>query len=72
VAATALVRLLPMQLRWAIADIWYFRDQATVLVQAGLLDPTNLPVVGAEGARKVVDEKSVKSNKLIPEWKATK
>lgn len=28
-------------------------DQATVLVQIGLLDPTGLPVVGAESARKV-------------------
>jgi carboxymethylenebutenolidase len=30
-------------------------DQASVLVQIGLLDPTGLPVVGAEGARKVLD-----------------
>jgi carboxymethylenebutenolidase len=29
-------------------------DQASVLVQVGLLDPTGLPVVGAEGARKVL------------------
>lgn len=49
-----------------------FRDQATVLVQIGLLDPTNLPVLGAESAKKVVDEDSVKSNKLIPEWKTPK
>jgi carboxymethylenebutenolidase len=32
-------------------------DQASVLVQLGLLDPTGLPVVGAEGARKVLDPK---------------
>ncbi|KAI9653391.1 MAG: hypothetical protein M1821_007056 [Bathelium mastoideum] len=55
-------------------------DQATVLVQVGLLDPKmvpqamkkqgveRLPVVGAEGARKVVDEESVESNELIPVW----
>ena len=33
-------------------------DQASVLVQLGLLDPAGLPVVGAEGARKVLDPKS--------------
>jgi len=32
-------------------------DQASVLVQLGLLDPAGLPVVGAEGARKVLDPK---------------
>jgi len=32
-------------------------DQASVLVQIGLLDPTGLPVVGAESARKVQDPK---------------
>ncbi len=30
-------------------------DQAGVLVQTGLLDPANLPVTGAESARKVLD-----------------
>ena len=62
-------------------------DQATVLVQIGLLDPkyvpstfktsesgrekqvTRLPVVGREGARKVVDERVGASNELIPDWK---
>ena len=32
-------------------------DQAGVLVQIGLLDPTGLPVTGAESARKVLDPK---------------
>jgi carboxymethylenebutenolidase len=32
-------------------------DQASVLVQIGLLDPTGLPVTGAESARKVLDSK---------------
>jgi carboxymethylenebutenolidase len=32
-------------------------DQASVLVQIGLLDPKGLPVVGAEGARRVLDPK---------------
>jgi len=61
-------------------------DQATVLVQVGLLDPKyvpktfktaeegrekeveRLPVCGKEAARKVLDEDSSKSNKLIPDW----
>lgn len=30
-------------------------DQATVLVQLGLLDPAGLPVCGPEGARRVLD-----------------
>jgi carboxymethylenebutenolidase len=32
-------------------------DQAGVLLQVGLLDPTGLPVCGAESARKVLDPK---------------
>jgi carboxymethylenebutenolidase len=32
-------------------------DQASVLVQLGLLDPKGLPVCGAESARKVLDPK---------------
>ncbi len=32
-------------------------DQASVLVQVGLLDPAGLPVSGAESARKVLDPK---------------
>ncbi|KAL8736639.1 MAG: hypothetical protein Q9166_000005 [cf. Caloplaca sp. 2 TL-2023] len=50
-------------------------DQATVLVQVGLLDPklsskgfNRLPVVDGSGARKVLDEASTPSNKLIPGW----
>ena len=61
-------------------------DQATVLVQVGLLDPKlvpagfktaemgrekevkRLPVVGREGARKVVDKDEGASNRLIPRW----
>jgi carboxymethylenebutenolidase len=43
-------------------------DQATALVQIGLLDPKNLPVAGIESARKVRDEKSVPSNTLMKRW----
>ena len=39
-------------------------DQATVLVQLGLIAADNMPVVGVEGARKVLDP-SIKSNELI-------
>ncbi|WP_332812688.1 dienelactone hydrolase family protein [Sphingomonas sp.] len=44
-------------------------DQASVLVQVGLLDGTNLPVLGAEAARKVLD-KTLPSNRLIKDWAA--
>jgi carboxymethylenebutenolidase len=40
-------------------------DQASVLVQAGLLDPALLPVGGVEVARKAVDVRAVPSNQLI-------
>lgn len=61
-------------------------DQATVLMQIGLLDPQlvpktfktmqegaereveRLPVVGVEGARKVVDEEDGESNLLMRGW----
>lgn len=61
-------------------------DQATVLVQVGLLDPKlvpktfktiregaekevdELPVVGSEGAMKVVDEEDGESNLLLRGW----
>lgn len=55
-------------------------DQASVLVQIGLLDPKlgavglgkngvrRLPIAGVETARKVLDEGSVKSNGMIPNW----
>ena len=39
-------------------------DQASVLVQLGLLDPASLPVVGMEGARSVLD-RSIPLNGLI-------
>jgi len=39
-------------------------DQASVLVQIGLLDPARLPVVGIESARKVLDP-SLPANELM-------
>ena len=44
-------------------------DQASVLVQLGLLDPEKLPVAGAESARKVLDP-TVPANQLILRAKA--
>jgi len=55
-------------------------DQASVLLQVGLLEKTNipvkmrsldikvLPVTGAESARKVLDKKSTQSNLLLDDW----
>jgi carboxymethylenebutenolidase len=46
-------------------------DQASVLVQIGLLEPKGLPVVGAEAAEKVVD-KTLPSNTLMKErWRTS-
>ena len=42
-------------------------DQASVLVQVGLLDPKKLPVAGIETAKKLVDE-SLPSNTLMARW----
>lgn len=42
-------------------------DQATVLVQIGLLDAKNLPIAGVETSRKVAD-KSLPSNVLMKRW----
>lgn len=42
-------------------------DQASVLVQLGILDPTGLPVAGAETTHKLLHE-SLPSNTLMPSW----
>jgi carboxymethylenebutenolidase len=42
-------------------------DQASVLVQIGLLDPKDLPVAGGETAKKVLDE-TLPSNSLMRRW----
>ena len=43
-------------------------DQASVLVQIGLLDPAGLPIAGVETARKGFDE-HLPSNTLMARWK---
>jgi carboxymethylenebutenolidase len=42
-------------------------DQASVLVQIGLLDPNGLPVAGIDAAKKLVDE-TRPSNRLMKRW----
>jgi carboxymethylenebutenolidase len=42
-------------------------DQASVLVQIGLLDPKLVPAAGGETAKKVVDE-TLPSNTLMKRW----
>jgi carboxymethylenebutenolidase len=42
-------------------------DQASVLVQIGLLDPKGLPVAGVESAKKLLDE-TLPSNTLMKRW----
>ncbi|PRN03045.1 carboxymethylenebutenolidase [Pseudomonas sp. LLC-1] len=42
-------------------------DQASVLVQIGLLDPSGLPVAGVQTAHKLLDE-TLPSNTLMPGW----
>jgi carboxymethylenebutenolidase len=48
-----------------IASEHIYWDQASVLVQVGLLDAEALPVAGAEGVRKLMDPASVPSELLI-------
>jgi len=50
-----------------IAHEHIYWDQASVLVQVGLLDPTGLPVAGVEAARKVADN-TRPSNELMVRW----
>jgi carboxymethylenebutenolidase len=43
-------------------------DQASVLVQAGLLDARNLPIAGVEVARKVLDPRQPSNTLMVAEW----
>ena len=53
-----------------VAHDHIYWDQASVLVQVGLLDPAGLPVAGAATAQKVLDA-SLPSNELMPRWAAS-
>ena len=46
-------------------------DQASVLAQLGLLDGESLPIVGADGARKILD-RNVPVNGLMKRLRAAK
>jgi carboxymethylenebutenolidase len=50
-----------------VAHEHIYWDQASVLVQVGLLDPKGLPVAGVETALKVVDN-TRPSNELMARW----
>ena len=47
-----------------VAHEHIYWDQASVLVQLGLLDPSALPIAGVETAKKILDP-SLRSNELI-------
>ncbi|KAN0134821.1 NTF2-like protein [Lactarius tabidus] len=44
-------------------------DQASLLVQLGLLDPSGLPVAGVETAQKVLDPFAIPTNTLMKRWR---
>jgi carboxymethylenebutenolidase len=46
-------------------------DQASVLVQIGLLDPAGLPVAGVESARKVIDKTLASNGLMHTAWKTS-
>jgi carboxymethylenebutenolidase len=48
-----------------IAGERIYWDQASVLLQAGLLDAASLPITGPEAMRKAVDVRAEPSNRLI-------
>jgi carboxymethylenebutenolidase len=53
-----------------VAHEHIYWDQASVLVQVGLLDPKGLPVAGIETAHKVADN-ALPSNGLMTRWTAS-
>lgn len=53
-----------------VAHEHIYWDQASVLVQVGLLAAKGLPVAGVQTARKVVDQ-SLPSNELMTRWAAS-
>jgi carboxymethylenebutenolidase len=50
-----------------VANEHIYWNQASVLVQVGLLDSMGLPVVGVETERKVEDD-TRSSNEVMPRW----
>jgi carboxymethylenebutenolidase len=54
-----------------VAHEHIYWDQASVLVQIGLLDPALLPVAGVESARKVLDKTLPSNAMMAPAWKTS-
>ncbi len=54
-----------------VAHEHIYWDQATVLVQIGLLDPALLPVAGVETAHKVVDKTLPSNAMMLQAWKTS-
>jgi carboxymethylenebutenolidase len=48
-----------------VAHEHIYRDQASLLVQVGLLDPAGLPVTGAEQADNLLDPRARPTNQLM-------
>jgi carboxymethylenebutenolidase len=52
-----------------VAHEHIYWDQASVLVQIGKLDPTGLPVAGAQTARKLQDQTAPSNTLMGSAWK---
>ena len=50
---------------WKVASERIYWDQATVLLQAGILTQSSLPITGSEQAELVLDINSHATNKLL-------
>jgi carboxymethylenebutenolidase len=50
-----------------VAHEHIYWDHASLLIQVGLLDPSGLPVTGAEQAEKVLDPRRLPTNELMGE-----
>ena len=69
-AAVAIVRFEQENDEWKLAHEHIYWDQASVLVQIGVLDAKGLPVAGMETAKKALDEK-LPSNTIMANWKTS-
>ena len=54
-----------------VAHEHIYWDQASVLVQIGMLDPALLPVAGVESARKVLDKTLPSNTMMQTAWRAS-
>eukprot|EP00658_Telonema_sp_P-2_P077249 TRINITY_DN693_c0_g1_i2.p1 TRINITY_DN693_c0_g1~~TRINITY_DN693_c0_g1_i2.p1 ORF type:complete len:142 (+),score=44.57 TRINITY_DN693_c0_g1_i2:623-1048(+) len=65
VPAVAIVRFKQVEGVWKVAHEHIYWDQASVLVQLGLLSPDQFDVTGVEQARKVRNQTDEPSNQLL-------